>query len=80
MSNFLELLFDNYTSYPPDTEAVRVSKEKETCFQRLVSLVGKDEAVDIWDTIRQENGEEQEWYFRSGLKLGLTMAAELLSL
>lgn len=78
MSDFLELLFMNYVSCPPGMR--QRSEEAEKCFQRLVSLAGTDEAIDIWDTIRQENSEEYDWCFRSGLKLGLTMAAELLSL
>lgn len=78
MSDFLELLFMNYVSCPPEIR--QRSEEAEKCFQRLASLVGKDEAIDIWDTIRGEGSEEYDWCFRSGLKLGLTMAAELRDL
>lgn len=80
MSEIITLLFDEYTKDLSASQAETESKNREAQYQQLRKLVGDDAALDIWDAAVAEGAVMQEIYFQAGLKTGLTLARELLSL
>lgn len=80
MSEIITLLFDEYTKDLSASRAETESKDREARYQQLRKLVGDDAALDIWDAAVAEGAVMQEIYFQAGLKTGLTLARELLSL
>ena len=80
MSEITSLLFDEYTKSLSAGQAETGSKEGEAYYQQLRKLVGDDVALNIWDAAVAEGAAMQEACFQAGLKTGLALARELLSL
>lgn len=80
MLEIITLLFDEYTKNLSASQAETQPKEGEACYQQLRKLVGDDAALNIWDAAVAEGAVMQEVYFQAGLKTGLALARELLSL
>lgn len=80
MLEIITLLFDEYTKNLSASQAETAPKEGEACYQQLRKLVGDDTALNIWDAAVAEGAVMQEVYFQAGLKTGLALARELLSL
>lgn len=79
MSDLMTLLFLHYTADAPMKRPAETNEEAERCYQRLISLVGVDEAIEIWDTITGEVAPDEELCFQAGVKVGFALAAELLA-
>ena len=80
MLEIITLLFDEYTKKLPVSQAETDDKDGEAYYQQLQELVGNETAIKIWDAAVAEGAVMQEIYFRAGLKTGMTLAKELLSL
>ena len=80
MADILNLLFDQYTQGIEIGKRETESRAIQTRFQQLKELAGEEEAIDIWDAAVGEGAVMQEVYFQAGLKTGIALALELLSL
>lgn len=80
MSEIISLLFDEYTKNLYACRAETGPADGEAQYQQLRKLVGDDAALDIWDAAVARGAIMQETYFQAGLKTGLALAQELLSL
>ncbi len=76
----LSLLFDEYTRHLFSRQGKIESQTAQAQYQRLKELAGVEEANDIWDTAVGEGAVMQEDCFFAGLKVGIALAQELLSL
>ncbi len=80
MLEIITLLFDEYTKNLPASQAGPKPEHGEARYQQLRELVGDDTALDIWDAAVAKGAVKQEVYFQAGLKTGMILAKELLSL
>ena len=76
----LNLLFDEYTQKLFSKQVKTESQTVQAQYQRLKELAGVEEANDIWDAAVREGAVMQEGCFQVGLKVGIALALELLSL
>ena len=80
MDHMIPLLFEEYTRHLDTKQVKRLSQNPNIQFQRLVELVGKDVALEIWDGALEEGAEWEEACFRAGLRAGMELTIELLLL
>ncbi len=80
MLEIITLLFDEYTKNLSASQAEATPKDGEVYYQQLRKLIGDDAALNIWDAAVAEGAAMQEVYFQAGVKAGVTLARELLSL
>ena len=80
MKSILTLLFDVYTRNLDTSELKTDSQEARIRFQQLKELAGQEEALNIWDTAVGEGAVMQEVCFQAGMKAGVMLMLELLSL
>ena len=77
MSDLMILLFDHYTAQIPEVKQ-RTGTEHEK-YQLLKTLVGEEQAVEIWDAATGERAEDCDYCFMAGVKAGIALAVEMLS-
>ena len=76
----LNLLFDEYTQKLFSRQVKTESQTAQAQYQKLKELTGVEEANDIWDAAVGEGAVMQEDCFQVGLRGGIALALELLSL
>ncbi len=81
MAEIVNLLFDHYTKNLDVSDEMKKESEKaQIRYQQLKEIAGEDDAIEIWDTAVGEGAVMQEICFQAGLKTGIALALELLSL
>ncbi len=80
MTEIMSFLFDKYTRDLDTSELKAEIQNNQIQYQRLIKLAGEDEAIEIWDAAASEGAAMHEACFQAGLKTGIALALELLSL
>lgn len=80
MTEMLSILFDKYTKNLDTGELSEAIQSNRSQYQRLIKLAGEDAAVEIWDAAASEGAVLEEVCFQAGMKTGIALILELLSL
>lgn len=78
MSDLMILLFDHYT-----TQILKMKQKPQTEHEKytlLKTLVGEEQAVEIWDAATGDVAADSDFCFTAGVKAGFALAVELLTL
>ena len=79
MADILELLFDEYTKKLFFHQKKEMSKDAQTRYQQLQDLAGTKLAIEIWDAAAEEGAAMQDACYQAGVKTGILLLLELLS-
>ena len=77
MSDLMILLFDHYTAQIPEVKQNSWTEHEK--YTLLKTLVGEEQAVEIWDAATGEGAEDCDHCFIAGVKTGFALAVELLT-
>lgn len=77
MSDLMILLFDHYTAQIPEVKQKAYTEHEK--YTLLKTLVGEEQAFEIWDAATGVGAEDSDHCFTAGVKVGFALALELFT-